>query len=309
MDNWLDEFYAYSSREFSDEQYTRFTQGDGYSLVGKYKDGDIKRIGVAKELNLVPFLKFFFDQKELENPKDYVPLIINVAITHEEIERLRPRYLLSGFKVKRFRPIDFNSREEFFVSTKDGKVYEKLKKTYKAIDIKKLYKRLYKTHVSSVLTVRGVCRRLRIFISRTAPSSVANSTSFLLSSVYWWLKGERFTYDVFAESLKDGINDIRHITTSTSKENEIDFFGYRVAIWTLTTYSIVVIIIYTLFKDSMLFALSDKSAFSTIYGIALAILSIVIYDKLFPRFLRYLIMQSAKTSYDLSFKGVKIKVD
>jgi hypothetical protein len=154
----------------------------------------------------------------------------------------------------------------------------------------------------------GLYRRLKIFILRRIPAKTLQSLSILFDLSHWIIKGERFTYNVITERFLDKKYDKREISPPKEPADNIDFFGYRVSIWTLYSYSILAILFNVLVEKNLTKLLPMNDPFLGLLVIAIAIVSIVTYDKVAPFGLRIAIKHLEIKVYDLKYKGIKLKI-
>lgn len=307
VSNWSNKFYDHSDKVFKDKQITHFLDGGGYSLIGEYKASFKRRMGVGKDGNQVPFLKFIFDENsKIENGK-YVPLTISVGITTKVIEGTETRYMLNDSRIKHFRPIDLVSNDDFFISTVNGKIYERKNKKFSQVELDVLYNRVLKVHLSDVVTLSGIYRRTKMFVYRRLPSLLLAALAWAFGWLTFFIKNDRYIYNVIKERYLNRRGDTEKVIDPATVGPNIDFFGYKVSIWTLYTYSFLVIIAYLIWRKSLNNFIS-KDGLSSLFGIPFAIFSIVTYDRLIPGFLKSAIKYSSIRSYDLKYTGIKLKV-
>jgi hypothetical protein len=301
---WPENFYNYASNQFNNLELTKFIEGGGFSLIGKYKDNHKRRMGVGTDGPQVPFLKFIFEDSKND---DYLPLIVSIAITTRVVEGGATRFMQNDSRIKHLRPIDIVTNDDFYVSKIDGLVYEKKSNKYYKISLKIIYDRLYKLHVADIFTFKGAYIRSKRFIITKAPSVLFACTAWVLGWLLFVIKHDRYRYDVMFERFRDRRNDEPEFVAPASHESDIDFFGYKVQLWTLYTYSIIALI--SLFVFKRFFAkLTNGQESESVFNIALAIFSIITYDKIIPTALKFVIRHSSIYSYDLKYKNIKLKI-
>lgn len=306
---WIRTFNKDFEQTFRTKQFVRFQDGEGYSLIDEYQPWYRKQMGLDDSIPLKPLFKFIFYADQTIDDGKYVPLMVSVAQTTEVNENGNVRYMLNDSRVKRLKPVDVESRDEFYINTESGKVFEKRKNKYHEVNVEKIYQRLLKIHVSDWRTPKGASTRFRIFFTRRLLSLFCKSIAWVLGYVIFFIKGKRYEYDVIRERYLSSPRDSENrVTSSTPPPNDIDFFGYKVSVWTLFTYSLVVIILYAIFVSAINNLLSNSEAFSSLLTITSAILSIVTYDKILPRLFRLGVKYGETFSYDLRYTGIKIKV-
>jgi hypothetical protein len=309
MENeWINNFYELSQKELDKGTLTVFDSGDGYSFIGEYSPKYKQQMGLNADDEVVPFFKFYFDKEKFSADNKYIPLTIDVSITSVAREGDRIRYMLNDSRIKRLRPIDFVSKDDFFVNTDSGQVYRRIGNRYKLEDLGALYDRILRVHSSNILTVMGLYRRMKLFSLRRLPSKMLGYVSWSLGFIYWVLKGKLNTYDVMAESFRNRKEDQDQILESAAPVNAIDFFGYKVSVWTLYSYSLCVILFYIFAGQSVSQILPTEGSFSSITVIAFAIVSIVTYDKLLPTAVDHGVKKTARISFYIKYRGIKLKV-
>lgn len=306
--NWFKKFIEQSKKALSDKQVTEYLTEDGYSIVGEYNKRHKGQFGILGNDNIVPFIKVFFLKDKIDEYKEYIPLWIDVGVTSKVIENGQAKYMVNDSRIKRLKPLNFMSKDDFYVSKKDGKIYEKRKETFKVVDYNKFYDRLYKAHVSSVWGIRGLLTRIRILILRKLPVYIGKLITLLSGSVYWWVKGSFYKYDVIMATLVDSHQNETGERVHNQNGKTITFFNYSVEIWTLATFSLLVIVMYTFFKDASFLQVKSNNSLSFIYPITLPVASIILYDNVLPRVLKFIIMNLEKGIFKLNYKGVNVKI-
>lgn len=303
--SWVDKFNKYFEDIFKNKNITRFESGDGFSLVDEYSKKFKKQMGVGSDGNQVPFFKFYFNKEKTINDEEYVPLVITAAITTAVKEGDNKRYMLNDSTIKRFKPIEITSIDDFYIATKNGKLYEKHEEKFSLVNLVDVYNRMYKVHVSDVLTIRGIITRVKFFTLRRAPSLLFEFFVWLFGWAIWGLKGKRYSYDVISERYLNKRADKKEEVAAKDPNRDIDFFGYKVSVWTLYSYSIVIILVNISARSFFDYLLQRNDLTSGIATIALAIITIVSYDKIIPTILRSFVKYSANVAFDLKYKGIK----
>lgn len=176
------------------------------------------------------------------------------------------------------------------------------------MELSEVYQRLYKTHISSIWTFRGVMLRTRVLFLRRLPSVICRAVSWALGYLFWFIKGKRYKYDVISERYLNKDKDVTDTISTTSPSNDIDFFGYKVSVWTLFSYSFLVVIVSIALGNKTVGVLSNQGIMSGISVIAIAILTIVTYDRLLPLCVKWIVKTLSVVSFDLQYKGVKLKI-
>lgn len=304
---WINNFFRYSKSKLDSNKLTVYQTRDGYSYIGTYPTNYKRQMGLTDDVEVVPFYKFYFNKDEIVD-SNYIALTIDVGMTSIAREGDNVRYMLNDSRIKRFHPIDFVTKDNYYIHKPNGKVFKKVGKKYKAVDLKLVYERMNRIHCSNVFTLMGVYRRTKIFLLRTLPSLATRFIAWILGFVYWFMKGSRSTYDVLAESIRDRRDDQDAIVSRQPLVDNIDFFGYKVSTWTLFSYSLLIIFVFFKYGKSISDILSSNDSFSGLYVIAFAIVSIVIYDKIAPKVINYLVKRLSIFSFNLKYRGVKLKV-
>lgn len=306
--DWKNTFFEKSERAFVGKQITRYINGDGYSMVDKYNEIDKFQLGIKKQKNVRVFTKVYFDTSEFEENDEYASIKVSMSMTTELIENNIKKYMLNNSSIRGLKPVDLFSNKDFFVYKKDGKIYQLKNKKYHLTDFNRFYTKLYKAHVASIFTLRGLSTRLRILARKITPLLIGKLLVVTSSSLHWWLKGSYYKYDVIMASLRERYQDERQFKETNKDRKTVNFFNYDVEIWTIFTYSIVIILIYTFFRDLPIFNLSENNSLSTIYTIAIATVSISAYDYFVPRILKKVIKSTEIYIHNLSYKGVKVNM-
>jgi len=301
-------FIRSAKRDYSDKEFSEFLDTNGFSVIGTYDKGYRRQMGITDTVNVVPFAKFYFDDEDIDGEGEYIPVKIHISMTSKVIERGEARYMLNDSRIKRLKPIDLIVTDEFFIDREKGLAYEGKNGKYKRIELGKVYDRLYKAHTSRINSLKGSYHRIKIIVLRKLPAVVLSIISWLLGIIYWWLRGKFFKYDYIVESVKDRMRDPTTTKESEEPKTTIDFFGYKVGVWSLTTYSIVIVVVFLFTQNTWLVKLPENNALATVYSLALAIVSIVLYDKILPTATKYIIKWSSKTSFKCQVRGIKIKV-
>lgn len=198
------------------------------------------------------------------------------------------------------------------MSLKDGMIYERAKKGLIKIDSWYLYERFYNVHISSVYTFTGLYRRLKMFTLRTLPSWFFIIIALACGCIFFLLKGQVFKYSVYdvikSRYLGKG-SDTQERRETQMPEPTINFFGYKVATWTVGSYSLVVVLAGAIFQDTLqIICPPNNSAYATLSTTALAIFSIIVYDRVLPKILKCIVKKSSEYSYDIGNKGVLFHV-
>jgi hypothetical protein len=154
----------------------------------------------------------------------------------------------------------------------------------------------------------GLYRRAKIFFKRTLPYKFFSIISLVCGCIFWWLKGKRYRFDVIAQALLNQRDDEISSRVSDAPNESIDFFGYKVGVWTLTTFSIVIMILFSIFKNDNNFKLPDSNVLSAVYSLATAIVLIVLYDKMLPNALKLAVKGAENCAFNLRYTGVKFKI-
>ena len=167
-------------------------------------------------------------------------------------------------------------------------------------------------HISSVYTSLGLYRRLKIFILRTLPSWFFVIIAFACGYTLYLLKGEAFkysVYDVIKSRYLEGGSDTQKRHETQMPSPTIDFFGYKVAPWTIGSYSLIVVLVGIVYQDTIqIIYPPNNSAYATLFTAALAIFSIIVYDRVLPKVLKCIVRKSSEYSYDIGNKGVLFHV-
>ena len=145
-------------------------------------------------------------------------------------------------------------------------------------------------------------------MTRTALILLGKLITVFLGAVYWWIKSSFYKYDVLISALTDEIENKMTNKVNDPKGKTVKFFDYEVEIWTLFTYSILVILIYTFFRDLPVFHSAENNTLTAIYSIALAMITITAYDFYIPAVIKFLIRHLEIVIYNLQFKGIRIKL-
>lgn len=307
---WQEKFYNQFESSLSSQgglELVRFAEGTGLSIVEDYPANYKRLMRVPKNSAFKAMYKFAV--KEGSDNNEYMPLFISAGLTLEENEDGRKRYLLSYGKIKGITPVDFTSKDDFYVHKTSGKLYEKINDKYTRLSYFDLFKRMQRTHLSKLTDARAVILRLRIFITRKIPSTFLFVIAFLGGLLTWIIEGKRFQYDVVEESIRDGFEPERTEKATESPKEQIDFFGYKVPIWTLFTFSILTIIsaILSTSYDMPYYDDMVKSP-GPLLSIAVSLVAIVFYDKIAPFLLKKLVKTFALNAYNLKYKGSKLKI-
>jgi hypothetical protein len=285
----------------------RFINDIGYSIIGEYPKSFKRLMRATKKGDYRPIYKFAI-RKNSTN-EEYMPLYMSAALTLEEIEGERKSYILSYGKIRGITPVDFTSIDDFYVKKSTGMLFEKQRNMYKKISYQELFKRLERAHLSRITDIRAAWLRFRILVLRKLPSHILSLLAFISSVLTLAIEGKRFTYDVLEESLMEGYDTRRREESSAAPKEQIDFFGYKVSIWTLSTFSLLVVAIsiLSIYIKLPYYEVLVESP-GPILTIAVAILGIVLYDKLTPYTLKKVIKKLQITAYNLKNKGIRLKI-
>jgi hypothetical protein len=304
----VEKFLVKAAAVLTDYEITRFIDSRGFSLIGEYGLSEKRQMGISGKSNIVPFSKFYFLDEDINEQNAYISLKVRISPTIREENGGSVRYIPDDSRF-RIKPIELTTGDEFYVKRATGVVYEKKGNDYEKIDLNKLYNKIYKAHVSSILSLAGLRRRTKILIMRTLPRITLSLAALLSGCVFWWLKGKMYRFDVIAEQLsRDRRDDEIDRKASKLPAEQIDFFGYKVGVWTLTTFSIVIIILFSILKENMVFKLPDENVLSGVYNLAVAIVAIVFYDRALPKTLKFVVEKSENQAFNLRYNGVKFKI-
>ena len=171
-----------------------------------------------------------------------------------------------------------------------------------------LYRRVCDVHLADIRTFRGAFIRIRLLMLRRIPSGLFSLLALVCGWLIWLIKGKRYEYDVILESLKDSKDDIRMTSATPPPAESIDFFGYRVSIWTLFTYSTFALILLSASSRVLDNVIPKNSQVAGLMTVSLAIVTIVLYDMLLPRTLKLMTKYASVRCYNLKYKGIKLSV-
>ncbi len=312
-DDWEENFYKEIEKlREHDLEVTRFADDNtGCSIIGNYQ----KEYKDNYEGILVPFSRIYVI-KDSAKDEGLAQIIFDIHVTRKVARCYDPNneydYVFSNLPKGFMAPINIVNDKNFFVSLKDGMIYERAKKGLIKIDSWYLYERFYNVHISSVYTFTGLYRRLKMFTLRTLPSWFFIIIALACGCIFFLLKGQVFKYSVYdvikSRYLGKG-SDTQERRETQMPEPTINFFGYKVAIWTVGSYSLVVVLAGAIFQDTLqIICPPNNSAYATLSTAALAIFSIIVYDRVLPKILKCIVKKSSEYSYDIGNKGVLFHV-
>ena len=312
-DDWEENFYKEIEKlREHDLEVTRFADDNtGCSIIGNYQ----KEYKDNYEGILVPFSRIYVI-KDSAKDEGLAQIIFDIHVTRKVARCYDPNneydYVFSNLPKGFMAPINIVNDKNFFVSLKDGMIYERAKKGLIKIDSWYLYERFYNVHISSVYTFTGLYRRLKMFTLRTLPSWFFIIIALACGCIFFLLKGQVFKYSVYdvikSRYLGKGSGTQERRETQMP-ETTIKFFGYKVATWTVGSYSLVVVLAGAIFQDTLqIICPPNNSAYATLSTAALAIFSIIVYDRVLPKILKCIVKKSSEYSYDIGNKGVLFHV-
>ena len=312
-DDWEENFYKEIEKlREHDLEVTRFADDNtGCSIIGNYQ----KEYKDNYEGILVPFSRIYVI-KDSAKDEGLAQIIFDIHVTRKVARCYDPNneydYVFSNLPKGFMAPINIVNDKNFFVSLKDGMIYERAKKGLIKIDSWYLYERFYNVHISSVYTFTGLYRRLKMFTLRTLPSWFFIIIALACGCIFFLLKGQVFKYSVYdvikSRYLGKGSGTQERRETQMP-EPTINFFGYKVATWTVGSYSLVVVLAGAIFQDTLqIICPPNNSAYATLSTAALAIFSIIVYDRVLPKILKCIVKKSSEYSYDIGNKGVLFHV-
>lgn len=312
-DDWEENFYKEIEKlREHDLEVTRFADDNtGCSIIGNYQ----KEYKDNYEGILVPFSRIYVI-KDSAKDEGLAQIIFDTHVTRKVARCYDPNneydYVFSNLPKGFMAPINIVNDKNFFVSLKDGMIYERAKKGLIKIDSWYLYERFYNVHISSVYTFTGLYRRLKMFTLRTLPSWFFIIIALACGCIFFLLKGQVFKYSVYdvikSRYLGKGSGTQERRETQMP-EPTINFFGYKVATWTVGSYSLVVVLAGAIFQDTLqIICPPNNSAYATLSTAALAIFSIIVYDRVLPKILKCIVKKSSEYSYDIGNKGVLFHV-
>lgn len=312
-DDWEENFYKEIEKlREHDLEVTRFADDNtGCSIIGNYQ----KEYKDNYEGILVPFSRIYVI-KDSAKDEGLAQIIFDIHVTRKVARCYDPNneydYVFSNLPKGFMSPINIVNDKNFFVSLKDGMIYERAKKGLIKIDSWYLYERFYNVHISSVYTFTGLYRRLKMFTLRTLPSWFFIIIALACGCIFFLLKGQVFKYSVYdvikSRYLGKG-SDTQERRETQMPEPTINFFGYKVATWTVGSYSLVVVLAGAIFQDTLqIICPPNNSAYATLSTAALAIFSIIVYDRVLPKILKCIVKKSSEYSYDIGNKGVLFHV-
>lgn len=297
---------------FKGWDYTELVDTTGFTLRGKYTDKQIKAFKVDGDYEYVPFINFYFNRsKDNQSNGDYTSMVIAVGISMIEYNADgTTRYVLDTSHIKSVlrRPIEIRSSDDYFYNTKTEKFYRKKGKKYIETDLKKIYKEIIRLHVASYFTYTGIRARLKVLLFRTLPLFLLESISKLMGTVVWVINGRFYTFDPFLEEFrKEALGYNRKDSEEKEPKREVDFFGYKVAIWTLFSYPITAIITLIIIQKFYDYIFNWMGSLE-IVTVAIAVATIIFYDKIIPHFFVKWIKIFSNKSTQLKFTGVKLNI-
>lgn len=302
--NFVKVFSNFDFTVLRDPRLTGFTMRAPYSAI------DLKRMKAEEDRKYVAFFNFYVND---ENSKEvYRPLNIGVevALKSEGAGGSETSYVIDDTYIhsKLLKPIGIKSSDDFFASTENGKTYELKNGSYKIIDLKKIYERAFALHKSHLTNPVGIYARAKVLVLRTVPIGLLELILNILGSILWVINGKFYKYDPVLEAFTDGIGTRASEDEPEQPDKQIDFFGYKVATWTLASYSLLVIITYVIFLLYDRAHILEKVDSFSILTIALAILTIVLYESLLPLALQKLSKIVGVRISVLKFKGVELSL-
>ncbi|MBF1032432.1 MAG: hypothetical protein HXL00_01630 [Candidatus Nanosynbacter sp.] len=312
-DDWEENFYKEIEKlREHDLEVTRFADDNtGCSIIGNYQ----KEYKDNSEGILVPFSRIYVIKDSVKD-EGLAQIIFDIHVTRKVARYYDSNneydYVFSNLPKGFMAPINIVNDKNFFVSLKDGMIYERAKKGLIKIDSWYLYERFYNVHISSVYTFTGLYRRLKMFALRTLPSWFFIIIALACGCIFFLLKGQVFKYSVYdvikSRYLGKG-SDTQERRETQMPEPTINFFGYKVATWTVGSYSLVVVLAGAIFQDTLqIICPPNNSAYATLSTAALAIFSIIVYDRVLPKILKCIVKKSSEYSYDIGNKGVLFHV-
>ena len=153
---------------------------------------------------------------------------------------------------------------------------------------------------------------MKIFILRTLPSWFFTIIAFACGHAFYLLKGKVFkysVYDVIKSRYLEGGSDTQKRHEAQMPSPTIDFFGYKVTTWTIGSYSLIVVLVGIVYQDPIqIIYPPNNSSYATLFTAALAMFSIIVYDRVLPKILKCIVKKSTEYSYDIGNKGVLFRV-
>lgn len=305
-------FKAEFTSSFEGWDYTELNDVVGFTLRGKYSTGELRALKVDGDYNYVPFLNFYFDRKSSDTTgSDFISLIVSVGISlFEKTGSGLSRFILdnSHIKSKINKPLEIRTTEDYYFKPKNGKLYRNKKGKFTETTLKKIYDEVMRLHVASYRNYVGIRARIRVLILRTLPLWSLEAMNFVMGLTLWVINGHFYKHDPLLEAFREESTGYSRIERKDKElKREVDFFGYKVAVWTLFSYSVTSIILL------LLLYVYEKHIFNwvgtmEIVTVSFAIASIIMYDRIVPYLFKMWIRMLSTKSSDLKFKGVRLKI-
>ena len=318
-ENISNKFKASFQDQFRDFDYTELTDLlTGYSLRGAYGDKLIKRLKIQDGKTYLPFF-YFYLLRDKEGSEfsvvdgHYIPLVVKVDFLLKE-GGLGGEEHSYGFdnkfvRNKKILPINVSTDNDFFFNYENGKVYQKKNNQYVETTLLKIYKLVLELHSAEYTSLVGFKARVKIILGRNLLNSLLVSTVFVAGLFYWIITGIFFKYDPILSRLDDKYNPVTTPPKVSEDESQIDFFGYKVRIWNITSYSMLALMLYLLTSGARVsLGVSAGIFHNSFLTLLFAIISIVIYDKLIPLFIRKLVVAVNEYKLTFTFKPIKLEL-
>ena len=275
-----------------------------------YSDIDLKRMKAQAGHEYVAFLNFYVNDENSKAVYRPLNISIEIALKSDRAGSDETSYILNEKYIhsKLLKPIGIKSSGDFFVSSGNGKTYELKGGSYKLIDLKKIYKKALALHKAHLTTAVGVYARAKVLFLRAIPIGLLNLSLNTTGTLLWVINGKFYKYDPVLEAFMDEVGTGASQDEPEQPEKQIDFFGYKVATWTLASYSLLVIIAYVIFLLLNRSNILEKIDSFSILTISLAILTIVLYDSLLPLALQKFSKITGLRISVLKLTGVKLRL-
>lgn len=288
----------------------------GFSLRGEYPDWLIKKLKVPADKIYRPFLYLYLGEEitkldELKISKVPIILKIDFLLKDEDFFDGEIAYVFNNKYVgnKLFLPINFQSDDEFFYDTKKRQFFHNCNLPQE-ITLEEIYEKIMRLHIASYFSLVGFRARTKIFFKRQLPLFLINVIAIILGLLHWVVDGIMYTYDPIMAQLTNEVEEKTKVPEEKNTKEEIDFFGYKVKVWTIGSYSFVAI---TTFLIWHLFGKSCPPILKTLLGnnfsaILFAIFTIIIYDSILPPAFKGAIRKIKEFNLNKILKNIKLSI-
>lgn len=289
--------------EFSDP--TEFDNSIGFSTQKALNERLRKKLGIPSDKNYISLIHVYIEQGDLDKEQ-----LVQIKIRASLTEKRGDKFFITDehIKNKKYKPIELISRDDYLYDYKKNYFFNAKEQQIEAINI---LNDIYRDHTKTSNTFSWL--RTRIWFWRSMATLVKFEAKFI-ERVLYFTSGEKVEFSLLEGEVKT-VTELRTEVGTEEKPSKrsdpINFFGYEIAKETISSYSLLHLLIYSLFfvfdiRPPYLTTISRNTFLTANYVIVTLVIFEHIFEKKTPPILKNHIRQRWKRHYSLLFKEIPI---